>query len=389
MKPTRLAILSLALLSLSAPALAAKDKPAVCTKRLPYRGSPLFAKPIELPGRDFILGGAFSDSIHARLEAAAQQGATLTAAPAITMAIADQRGFYERPSDKLLYWASVGKAFTATAVLQLVEEGKLRLDDPLSRWFPQFPNAKLITIDDLLLHTAGVFSANEDLVARKEPRYRSPNESVAIAARHGAMFCPGEHWRYSNTGYTMLGEILAQVEGRPYAEVVTQRIVKRLGLTRTRLATLDDAQLDVAPLTPKDGSAPNLNPAWAEAAGSVVASAGDMLRFWHALLTGKLLSIEATTRRFERLYPMFDSGTFYGQGVMVYDVPGLLWLGHSGGTAGAKAVVAYSPSDRAFVAVALNTDGPAEAVANLLLRTLREDPTAQPAPSKSGDSPPR
>jgi D-alanyl-D-alanine carboxypeptidase len=115
-----------------------------------------------------------------------------------------------------------------------------------------------------------------------------------------------------------------------------------------------------------------MSPAWGEAAGSVVASAGDMLRFWHAVLTGKLHSLDTTRRRFQNLYPMFDAGTFYGQGVMVYDAPGVLWLGHSGGTPGAKAVVAYSPADQTFVAVAINTDGPAEAVANLMLQRWRE-----------------
>ncbi|MDX1996732.1 MAG: hypothetical protein SF066_03350, partial [Thermoanaerobaculia bacterium] len=68
----------------------------------------------------------------------------------------------------------------------------------------------------------------------------------------------------------------------------------------------------------------------------------------------------------------------YGRGVMLYDVAGLRWLGHSGGTPGAKAVVAYSPADDAFVAVALNTDGPAEAVANLLLSKLRASRISSP-----------
>ncbi len=371
MNPLRAAfplVMFLALL----PAPGRDYKPARCSNRLPYQGKPPYTKPIELPPPDIALGGPFPDAIKERLAQAAAEGAQLTKAPAIAIAIADERGFYERPTEKLLYWASVGKAFTATVVLQLVEEGKLGLDDPLSKWFPEFPNARSITIDDLLVHTAGVFSANEDLMARKEPRYRTPRESIAIAARHGAMFCPGQNWRYSNTGYTMLGEILARVDGRAYADAVRKRILDRLGLTHIRVVTPDDLQSDVAKLTPSDGSSPIMNPAWGEAAGSIVASAGDMLRFWHALLTGKLLSTEATARRFARLYPMFDNGTFYGQGVMAYDAPGVRWLGHSGGTPGAKAVVAYSPSDRVFVAVALNTDGPAEAVANRMLQRLRE-----------------
>lgn len=357
-------------------------KPVRCTKRLPYQGGPIYAKSVELPPSDFTLGSSFPQATRDKLDRAVAEAAKLTGAKEMTIAIANREGFYANDGGKVLYWASVGKAFTATAVLQLVEEGKLRLDDPLSKWFPRFPNAAAITIDDLLLHTAGIFSANEDLAARKSPRYRSPKESIEISTRHGAMFCPGQNWRYSNTGYTLLGEILSAVEGKPYPQILRTRIIDRLGLTSFRVVEPNDPLTGVAPLLPKDGSDPGMSPSWGGAAGSVVGSATDMLRFWHALLSGKLLSPEATARRFSRLYPMFDSGTYYGQGVMIYDVPGVLWIGHGGGTPGAKAIVAYSPADRTFVAVAINTDGPTEAVANLLLRTLREagTPGTEPAP---------
>ena len=380
---SRLALLSLLLASTVIAAAGSEYRPVRCTERRPYEGGPLDSKSVELPPSDFALGGAFPQATRDRLDRAVAEAAKLTGAPQMTVAIANREGFYAQEGGKLLYWVSVGKAFTATAVLQLVEEGKLRLSDPLSKWFPSFPNAKAITIDDLLLHTAGIFSANEDFAARKSPRYRSPMESIEISARHGAMFCPGQNWRYSNTGYTLLGAILESIEGKPYRQIVQARLLDRLGLNSLRVVEPDDPLSDVAPLLPKGGGDPGMSPSWGGAAGSIVGPAGDMLRFWHALLTGKLLSLEATAGRFARLYPMFDSGTYYGQGVMVYDVPGVLWLGHSGGTPGAKAVVAYSPADRAFVAVAINTDGPAEAVANLMLRTVREagaHETAAPIP---------
>ena len=102
-----------------------------------------------------------------------------------------------------------------------------------------------------------------------------------------------------------------------------------------------------------------------------------MLRFWQALLTAKLLSDDNTRRMFERLYPMFDPGTFYGRGVMLYAFEdqgvSTVWLGHSGGAPGAKAVVAYAPSIQAMVAVALTGEGSAEATANLLLKQLATD----------------
>jgi D-alanyl-D-alanine carboxypeptidase len=275
-------------------------------------------------------------------------------------------------SAQSLAWASAGKAFTAVVVLQLVQEGRLTLTDPLARWLPAFPNAAAITVDHLLQHTAGVFSANEDLEARAEPRYRAPVESIDIAARHGAMFCPGQFWRYSNTGYTMLGQIIEAVDGRPYHEAVQARVLARFGGTSLRALAPGEEPVDVAPPLPTNPDQPRVVPNWAYAAGSIVGSAGDMVTFWHALLTGKLLDARRTALLFERLYPMFDEATYYGRGVMLYVLPAeagsAVWLGHSGGAPGVKSIVAYSAADRAIVAVALTGDGNAQAAAFLLLR---------------------
>ena len=105
---------------------------------------------------------------------------------------------------------------------------------------------------------------------------------------------------------------------------------------------------------------------WGYAAGNVIGSAEDMLRFWHALMTSQLLSKQQTALLFERLYPMFDDGLFYGRGVMLYAFANQTWLGHSGGVSGAKAIVVYAPSQQSFVAVALSGDGSV----NLLLQQL-------------------
>jgi D-alanyl-D-alanine carboxypeptidase len=261
-------------------------------------------------------------------------------------------------------------------ILQLVEERKLALTDPVSRWVPRVPYGEHITVDHLLQHRSGLFSANEDARERAHPRYRTPHQSLRIARKHGAMFCPGQAWRYSNTGYTVLGLIIEAVEGQPYHAVVNRRIAERLDLSTLRALAPKEAPADVAPLVPADGTTPQIAPSWPFAAGAVVGSADDMLRFWHALLARRLLSEEHTARMFDPLYPMFDRGTWYGRGVMLYELPDrsggtTTWLGHSGGTPGAKAVIAYAPAAQAFVAVALSGDGSAEASAHLLLQQLQ------------------
>jgi D-alanyl-D-alanine carboxypeptidase len=102
-----------------------------------------------------------------------------------------------------------------------------------------------------------------------------------------------------------------------------------------------------------------------------------MIQFWHALISGRILKPTTVRDQFRRLYPMSDRGSYYGQGVMLYDVldrdgTRLTWLGHSGGAPGTKAIVAYSVDAGAYAAVALNNDSSAEATALLLLKALVE-----------------
>lgn len=354
----------------------------LCDGPRPYEGPPLYAQRVELPANTFVIGPAFDVATNNRLDAAMTTALQRTQAEVMTAALATTTGHWSAtrdadgvPQPQRLWWASVGKALTATVIMQLVEEGKLQLDAPLARWLPDFPNSQAITIDHLLHHTAGIFSANEDPVVAREARYHTPEEGFTVAAKHGALCCPGQWWRYSNTGYAMLGRIIEAVDGRPYHQAVNERIAARLQLATLQALAPGEEPSDVARLKPSNRAEPRMVPNWAYAAGGVVASADDMLRFWHALLTAKLLTAEHTTGLVEQLYPMFDQGTFYGRGVMLYafshpTLGARTWIGHSGGSPGIKAVVLFSPADQAFVAVALTGDGSAEACANLLLSSM-------------------
>ena len=375
-------MIALSLLGIGCTGVEKNYDAVICKKPLPYEGKPLYDKDVTLPAKDYVIGSAFDETTRLNLNQAMLEAMRLTKANVMSAAVATTKGSWQAtrsadgsPQAVRLYWASVGKAFTATVIMQLVEEGKISLLDPVSNWVPEVPNASIITIDHLLQHTSGLFSANEDLVVREAPRYYSPDENIEISTNHGAMFCPGQWWRYSNTGYTLLGKLIEQVDGRPYHEAVNARISDSLMPTSLHALAPLEQPVDVAPLVPADGSDPNMSPDWGYAAGSVVGTAADMIRFWQALLTSKLLTEEDTIGLFERLYPMFDSYTFYGRGVMLYSLPdsdsgNKIWLGHSGGTPGGKAVVAYSLKKKAFVAVALTGDGSAPATAQFLLKQL-------------------
>jgi len=289
------------------------------------------------------------------------------------------------PEPGRFFWASVGKAYTATAILQMVEEGKLNLEDRLDKWAPDAPGAAFIKIDDLLTHTSGLYSFQADPGLRAEPGYKAPDRLLGAAYAQPAAFCPGANWSYSNTGYVLLGRIIEAIDGRAYHESLTQRIVERLGLEETTILaprqTLEGLAMPAASATEAGGTADDLTTPYA--AGAVAASALDVVRFWRGLMANRLHGQAITRGRFYRLYPMAGVGPgYYGQGVMVSDLHDVdptardCWLGHAGGLPGAKAVVAYSVQKNAYAAVALTGEGSPEAAANLLFASLPDAKTA-------------
>lgn len=315
------------------------------------------------------------------LDSAFSQIQDRLAAPAMSAAVLiPDEGLWQTtvaPSDTpLLFWASAGKIATAVVVLQLVDEGRIGLDDRVSRWIEGVPNGDLITIGDLLAHRSGLFSANEDETIARDPHFLDLPEQLTIVRRHGPLFCPGAAWRYSNTGFSLLGEIVAKVDGIPIEEAITRRIIEPLHLQKMGALRPGGPSEGVAP--PRSAKGALIDPSWAGAAGPIVSDAADMTRFFGALLDGRLLKADTMAAMLQELYPMFDAGTFYGLGLMLFEAPDgdrtLRWIGHAGGAPGASAVVAFSPADNAIVAVALTGDGSATASANYLLKTLRNTP---------------
>ncbi|WP_349369484.1 serine hydrolase domain-containing protein [Salinarimonas sp.] len=339
--------------------------PEACRDGQVYAGAPLrpALPPGTLPLRDPGRARLAADEA-ARLERAFDDAFARTNAVSMTAAVwrggdAPWSATRGASPGALHAWASVGKMVTAAAILRLAEADRLSLTDPIAAHVDDVPNGDAVTIDMLLEHTAGL--------ARDAPGDRPP---AAIA-------CPGTVWRYSNAGYVLLGRVIESVTGRPYHEAAAALVLARSAAVDIRLLAPDDDQADVAPLAPQEAlqnSAQREEPRDARAAGSLAADAASMALLLRDLLSGRVLPAETVRAQFARLYPMNDDGFWYGRGVIVFDVPGnggtTPWLGHAGGFAGAKAIVAYVPDQDAIVAVALTGDGSAAAAANLLLGAI-------------------
>jgi D-alanyl-D-alanine carboxypeptidase len=235
---------------------------------------------------------------------------------------------------------SVTKTFTATIVLQLADEGKLRLDDPIERYLPGVvPDGQHITIRELLGHHSGLANYTDytDWLARADRSTSTrPIDVLRFAAAQPPVAPPNTGFQYSNTDYIALGLIIERVTGQPFAQELEQRILRPLGLRSTQLATTRiPAGLD------DQGANPNLP--WA--AGGIVSNAPDLVRFFSALISGRIVS-RGSLAQMQQTVSIGEgpSGDKMGAGLGIFSTRlpcGTAW-GHTGGILDYATLVAAS-----------------------------------------------
>jgi D-alanyl-D-alanine carboxypeptidase len=204
--------------------------------------------------------------------------------------------------------------------------------------------------------------------------YQPPEGSFERLQESGAAFCPGAGWTYSNVGYQLLGRIVEQTTGTAYADLVQTRILDPLQLDNTRLLVPGEPDAKQVPGHLAGSTVGEVDYATPFAAGPVTSDARDLVRYWHALLSGELVSAESLERMVEPAWPLFgDARIRYGSGLQVAEIPdgpGTMLM-HSGGIAGFAATVAWLPERELFVSVLVNErQVPAEAALWALVRAL-------------------
>ncbi len=232
-------------------------------------------------------------------------------------------------------------------VLQLVGEGKIGLDAPVDTYLPGLVrgegiDGRRITVRQLLQHTSGL--PNYTRYLGDDVRYYDPRELLDIALRHKADFAPGTKWEYSNTNYVLAGLIVQKVTGRPLAEEMDQRVIKRVGLRHTYFPARGDATIrephprgyhqDSAGAPLRDVT--DMDPSWGWAAGQMISTNSDLNRFFTALLSGRLLPAAQLARMRDTVpAEYFGSGARYGLGIVSKPLPcgGVRW-GHGGSLPG-------------------------------------------------------
>ncbi len=249
---------------------------------------------------------------------------------------------------------SITKMFTAAMILQLVEEGKLKLTDTLDKFFPQVPNAKKITIVQILWHRSGIPNVRRDQNSQGNVNTIpvTKDEMLALIVKATPDFEPDTKHSYSNSGYQVLGLILEKVTGKPYGEALTERITSKIGLADTYLAT---GNIDVSKnealtyMNFGDGWKPvaETHPSIRFSAGAIVSTPSDMAKFIQALFDGKIVSKESL----DQMKTMRDGE---GSGMEPFQFAGKTFYGHTGGADNYGAWLAYLPEEKLAVAYTTN-----------------------------------
>jgi CubicO group peptidase (beta-lactamase class C family) len=311
----------------------------------------------------------------ARVDAAARAVAADERIPSVAVAIAVgdsvvyARGYGEADREAQLAAApdvvyrigSVTKQFTAAAFLRLVEQGRIALDDPLTKYLPDYPaQGHTVTIRQLLNHTSGIksYTGLPAWISRMEEPF-THEQMLKLFASEPFDFAPGEQWKYNNSGYYLLGMVLEQVTGRPYAEYVAETLFAPLGLASTAYCPDQptDGQAEGYRLTTA-GIAPAapLSMTHPYAAGALCSTVLDLVRWNRALVAGRV--IRPATYRAMTTPDTLNSGKRlgYGYGLALDEWEGMRRVQHGGGINGFGAFLSYYPEHDVTIAVLENTD---------------------------------
>lgn len=237
---------------------------------------------------------------------------------------------------------SISKTFTAVMILQLVEEGKLSLDNKLSQYYPSLPNASEITLEQMLNHHSGLYNFTDSSYYDYRTKPKSREEMLEMFRQQPPSFLPGTKGEYSNTNYVLLGYILEKVTGENYAANLRKRITSKLSLKHTYNGSAPDAFKNEASSFYYTGENwkkdDETHMSITLGAGSLVSTTNDLVRFIEGLFAGKLVSKETL----QKMVIMKDG---YGLGIFQFPFDEKYCYGHTGGIDEFHSMLGYFPGD--------------------------------------------
>jgi CubicO group peptidase (beta-lactamase class C family) len=282
---------------------------------------------------------------------------------------------------------SITKQFTSMLIMQLVEQGKLKLDVPISTYLPDYPkkNGDVITIHHLLTHSAGIpnMTAFPGFVKDIMRNSYSPVELVNMSADSTLQFEPGKQYAYSNSGYLLLGYIIEKITGKSYEQVLQENILTPLEMNNTGYDHHRTLLKNRASGYEKNGrryvNADFIDMSVPYAAGALYSTVEDLYLWDQALYGNQLLRKENMDLLFTKHIP--SGGGHYGYGWGIGEIPignpatRIETIGHGGGINGFNTLLTRIPSDKSFIVLLNNTGGaPLNEITNAIAAILYDKP---------------
>lgn len=277
------------------------------------------------------------------------------------------KGFVPADAKSKYRIGSITKTFTATLVFQLVEEGKLKLEDTLDKFYPEIPNAKKITIAQMLNHHSGIhnFTSDAQYYLSYSRRPQTHEQILSIIAKTTPDFEPGTKAAYSNSNYVLLGYIIEKVSGKSYADVLKEKITSKINLADTYYGgkingannesySFDFVRGNWKTLAETDMSIPG-------GAGAIVSTPTDLTTFIAALFDGKLVS----QKSLDQMKTLTDG---YGFGLVQFPFGEKKFLGHNGNIDGFTSMLGYQPEEK--MAISYISNGTVYPVNNIMIAAL-------------------
>lgn len=259
---------------------------------------------------------------------------------------------------------SVTKQFTAAVILLLQEEGKLALDDEITKFLPDYPTqGHRVTLRRLLNHTSGIRGYTEmrefgDFSKMKRPRA----DLVALFAAQPFDFAPGEEQIYNNSAFFLLGLVIEKVTGQPYEQVVQQRLFARAGMPNSYYCSESAVRKNHAHGYDTDGGhlvlKGYIDHLWPFSAGSLCSNTADLVAWNRALHGGRILKPASYAQMIAPGALADGTPLRYGLGIGVSDIGGRRAIAHGGGINGFLSESEYYPDDDLVIVVLVNTAGP-------------------------------
>jgi len=253
--------------------------------------------------------------------------------------------------------ASVSKQFTAAAVLQLAERHQLNLDDALGKYVPEYNIGAAVTLRQLLYQTSGIpnFTEGSDFMQVASTQKPSLQAILGRISGKPLAFPPGSDWAYSNTNYVLLAYVVERVSGETYNRYIRQHIFGPAGMTNSGFASGEPRFTNVATgYYPNAGvitPSPHVDERWALGAGTIVSTLGDVIKWDHSLLQGRVVSLRSVGLMRDAGSTSSGKSTGYGMGWYTDKEKGHERIWHNGATFGSSAMNATFPSDNEIIVV--------------------------------------